>query len=117
MSKIVEFPKHKIVRENLSGEDPRLSKVKLASKLNYADNLVEDIVDMTVEELEAQGIDVEEEKFMKDFSLAVDAIRAAVYRQLDLDHPLHDFIENNITMVDRKTGKVIDAAKDVDTEE
>lgn len=116
MSKIVEFPKHKIVRENLNGDDP-LDKVKLKSKMNYADNLVEDIIDMTVEELEAQGIDVEDDKFMRDFSLAVDAIRAAIYRQFDLEHSLHDFVENNVTMVDRKTGEVIDKKKDLDTEE
>jgi hypothetical protein len=30
----------------------------------------------------------------------VDALKAAVYRQFDIDHHLHDFVDKNITVIE-----------------
>jgi hypothetical protein len=116
MSKIVEFPKHKIVRE-IPTDEGVVSEAKIKGRMNYADGIVDDMVDIMLEELENQGIDVENDFFMKDFSMTVDALRATVYRQLDLEHGLHNFIDENVRMIDRKTGKVIEISSDVDNDE
>jgi uncharacterized FlaG/YvyC family protein len=116
MSKIVEFPKHKIVREIPSNEDA-VNQAKIKGKIKYADGIVDDMVDLMIEELENQGIDVENEFFLKDFSLTVDALRATIYRQFNIEHGLHNFIDENVKIIDKKTGKVIDLPTDVDTEE
>jgi uncharacterized FlaG/YvyC family protein len=111
MSKIVEFPKHKIVREIPTNEGA-VEQAKIKGKINYAENIVEDLVDIIVEELENQGIDVENEFFLRDFSLTVDALRATLYRQFNVEHGLHNFIDENVKIVDKKTGKVIELPKD-----
>jgi len=120
MSKIVEFPKSKIVREILANEDA-VNEAKIKGKINYADGIIDDVVDLVVEELENQGIDVDNESFLKDFSLTVDAMRATIYRQFDIEHGLHNFIDENVMMIDRKTGKVINEPRpgdpNIDTEE
>jgi hypothetical protein len=116
MSKIVEFPKHKIVREIPANEDA-VNQAKIKGKIKYADGIVDDMVDLMIEELENQGIDVENEFFLKDFSLTVDALRATIYRQFNIEHGLHNFIDENVKIIDKKTGKVIDLPTDVDTEE
>jgi hypothetical protein len=114
-SKIVEFPKNKIVRE-ISNQDT-IEQAKIKGRIKYADGIVDDVVDLIIEDLENQGIDIDNEYFLKDFSMTVDALRATVYRQFNLEHGLHNFIDENVRMIDRKTGKVIENVKDIDTEE
>ena len=116
MSKIVEFPKNKIVREMPANQDA-VEQAKVKSKTKFADNITEDIIDLIVEELENRGVDIDDEMFIKDFSITVDALRATVYRQFDIEHHLHNFIDENVTIIDRKTGKPLNKSEDVDTEE
>ena len=114
MTKVVEFPKSKIVRE--INNEASIVKAKLKSRVKYADDIVEGLVDMIIEDLEQQGVDIDDEFFMKDFSMTVDAMRATIYRQFDLDHPLHKFIDENVTVIDRRTGKKIEKVEDLEDE-
>jgi hypothetical protein len=111
MKNIVEFPSHRIVRENINAEIIELAKEKSTQK--FADTITEDIVGNIIEDLENSGVDVERTEFIKDFSLAADALRAAVYRQFGIDHSLHEFIDKNIKMVNRLTGEPLEIIEDV----
>lgn len=114
MTKVVEFPRSKIVRE-INNEESIL-KAKEKGKIKYADDIVEGLIEIVVDDLEQQGIDIDDEYFLKDFSMSVDALRATVYRQFDIDHPLHKFIDDNVTLIDRKTGKKIEKVEDLEDE-
>ena len=35
------------------------------------------------------GVDIEDEQFQRDFTLVVDIMRALLWRQVGLEHPLH----------------------------
>jgi hypothetical protein len=48
--------------------------------------------------------------------MAADAIRATIYRQFNLEHNLHKFIDENVKMVNRKTGELI-SEDELDEEE
>lgn len=98
---VVNFPAHRIVREHAGVEAIELAKEKSTQK--FADTITEDMIGNMVEDLENSGIDIDNEQFMKDFSLAVDSLRAAIYRHFGLEHHLHDFIDTNIKMVRMKT--------------
>ena len=113
---VLEFPKHKIVREAINETEEVIVKAKEKGRAKFADTIVDDLVDMAVEELENCGIDTDDKNFLKDFSMAADAIRATIYRQFNLEHNLHKFIDENVKMVNRKTGELI-AEDELDEEE
>jgi hypothetical protein len=99
--KVVQFPKHKIVRE-APVDIEALTKAKEKGIQNFADSVTNDIIGYVIGDLENYGIDVESEQFIKDFSLTADSLRATVYRTFELQHNLHDFIDNNLTITTRE---------------
>jgi hypothetical protein len=113
---VVQFPKSKIVREP-SPDDDVVKEFKLKGLFNYADGIVDDIVEIMVTEIENHGVDTDSNVFLRDFSMAADALRATIYRQFDLQHNLHNFIDENVTVINRETGKVIKTIKDLDSED
>ena len=96
---ILTFPKNKIVREPPAIDDEIIQRAKERGQKNFADAVVEDIVNGIVSELSNYGIDIDDPDFLKDFSLSVDALRAAIYRTVNVSHHLHDFIDNAISTV------------------
>lgn len=95
MNEVIAFPKNKIVRENPPDIDI-LEKIKEKSVKRFADDVVELIATNCYEEIETLGLDVDNEKFGRDFSVLVEILRATVYRNLELDHNLHEFMDNNV---------------------
>lgn len=94
--KVIEFPKHKVVRD-IPLEQQKLRQEKADKK--FADAIVDDLSGMIITELDNFLIEVTDKQFSKDLILVVDALKAAVYRSFGLDHPLHDFIDKNITLI------------------
>lgn len=94
---VLEFPKSKIVREN-SQHTELMELAKEKSLLKFADSIVEDLTLAMIAELDNYGIDVEDQEFIKGFSLTADALRATIYKTFDLEHPLQDFIDNNVIL-------------------
>lgn len=116
MTKVVEFPKHKIVREApVNIEAVEAAKEK--GLQNFADSIVDDMLQGMAESLENYGIDIDTKTFMKDFSLTADSLRASIYRQFGLSHSLHNFIDSNVKMMNRTTGELIVEEEDDDDEE
>ena len=113
---VVQFPKSKIVRESPSSEDV-VKEYKLKGLFKYADGIVDDIVEIMVTEIENHGLDTDTKVFLKDFSMAADALRATIYRQFELPHNLHGFVDENVKVINRKTGKLIEDVSDLDDEE
>ena len=113
---VVQFPKSKIVREP-SPDDDVVKEFKLKGLFNYADGIVDDIVEIMVTEIENHGVDTDSNVFLRDFSMAADALRATIYRQFDLKHNLHNFIDENVTVINRQTGKIVEDISDLDEEE
>lgn len=98
MTEILQFPKNKIVRE-VPINNERLEKAKKQSVKNFAEALVANLGENILLDLE-QGVGLEvtpkNEEFTKDFFFALDVLRATIYRQLELDHHLHEYINKNV---------------------
>jgi hypothetical protein len=125
--KVIEFPKHKVVRE-LPEEVHKARQAKADQK--FADTVVDELSGILITELDNYGIDVTDKEFIKDFVLVVDAFRASVYRPLGLDHHLHSFIDDNVKLLsnsekltkeelaDRIAAMIEEASKEsIDTDE
>ena len=95
--KVIEFPKSKVVRDV---PDEQLKERSLRQAEKLADTIVDEIMGIVIAELDNFLIDVKDKKSTKDLVLVIDALRAAVYRSLGLDHHLHPFIDKNVKLID-----------------
>ena len=95
--KVIEFPKSKVVRE--LPEEIHIARQAKADQ-KFADSVVDELSGFMLTELDNYNIEVTDKVFAKDFVLVVDALRAAVYRSLGLDHHLHIFIDDNVKLID-----------------
>ena len=103
--KVIEFPKHKVVRDipgNVLEERARRADQKMA------DSIVEEITAIIITELDNYNVNIEEESFAKDVVLMVDTLRAAVYRQFGFEHHLHPYIEKNIKIISKKDAEAME---------
>jgi hypothetical protein len=103
--KVIEFPKHKVVRDvpgNVLEERQKRADQKMA------DSIVTEITSIIITELDNYYVSVEDESFTKDLVLVVDALRAAVYRQFGFEHHLHPYIEKNIKIISKKDAEAME---------
>lgn len=114
MTKIVEFPKSKIFRE----VPPNIEEIEKAREkgiIKHAESIVEDFQINMLEAMENYGIDIDSDFFLKDMSIVTDFIRAAIFRSFKIEHPLHNFVDNNVTLI--KRSEVFKDLEDDDEEE
>lgn len=98
MTKVIEFPRSKIVRE-IATESEVVKEAKEKSKVNYADEVIDTLSDNLFESFEAFGLNVDEESFDKDMRFLTECLKALVYRNLSIDHHLHEFIDDHVEVV------------------
>lgn len=103
MDKVIEFPKHKVVRD-VPGEV--LEERNRKADMKMADALVDDLAGIIVTELDNFDIDIENKTFSKDFIVVVDALKAAIYRTFGLEHRFHEFTDKNISVFDADFGNL-----------
>lgn len=95
--KVITFPKHKVVRE-VPGDV--LEERNRRADQKMADSIVDEITGLIITELDNYYVDVENKAFAKDLVLVADALKASVYRSFGLDHHLHQFIDNNVKLIE-----------------
>lgn len=95
-SNILQFPKDKIIR-NVDNSEAVL-KLKEKSVQNFADALVQEMSESILLDFSNYGIDTDSAEFAKDFIYISTILSATVYRSLDLKHPLHNFLDEQINI-------------------
>lgn len=103
MDKVIEFPKHKVVRD-VPGEV--LEERNRKADLKMADAMVDDLAGIIATEIDNFDIDVQSKDFAKDFIVVVDALKATIYRQFGLKHHFHAFTDKNISIIDADFGSL-----------
>lgn len=103
--KVIEFPKHKVVRD-VPGDV--IDERNRRADLKVADAMVTEITSMIITELDNYCLNIEDESFTKDLVLLVDALRATIYRQFDIDHHLHPYIEKNVKLISKKQAEAME---------
>lgn len=101
--KVIEFPKHKVVRDV---PDEVIEERNRRADQKMADSIVDELSGILITELDNYNVDVQDKVFAKDFILVIDSIKAAVYRSFGLDHTFHEFIDNNVTLIDADMGSL-----------
>lgn len=119
MTDIIEFPRHKIVREApVNNELLEIAKEK--GLTNFSDAVTDSIVDNIMYDLQTAGIDIESNEFIRDMSLTVDSLKATIYRAFGVHHHLHDFIDSHVKLMSDDgvplAGEVEEETESVETE-
>jgi hypothetical protein len=112
MTKVIEFPRNKIVREPTLIEQD-LEEIKQKGRRNYADAIVAGLSSDLHIELENYGVDSSSPPFRKDFYFLMDVLRSVVYRNMNLEHGLHEFIDQTVKVYKKnEDGTMMIAEKD-----
>jgi hypothetical protein len=115
MTNVFKFPEHKIVRE-IPPQIEEIEKAKEKGKQNYAEELIVDLAENLLGALDSYGLDQDSKHFDKDFSFAMEAFRALIYRTLSINHHLHDFIETSVSLLkkDENGNLIIESPEDME---
>ena len=75
-----------------------------------------DLAENLLGALDSYGLDQDSKHFDKDFSFAMEAFRALIYRTLSINHHLHDFIETSVSLLkkDENGNLIIESPEDME---
>ena len=88
--------------------------VALRQKLQFAEELSESLVVQLIHTMGENGIDISDNSFVRDMSMVIELVQGSIYRDLELEHPTHKFMEEfvDITILPDNT---IETEVDFDT--
>ncbi len=110
---VIEFPKvHKPENDNVDNtmdavhnivED--MQKQKVSDMSNY---LAESILMAGAKEMVANGVDVSDPEFLKDYAFALEAIRSCLYRHGKVHHDFQDLVDRycKFTLKKNRAGEI-----------
>ena len=92
---VLSFPK----RQPVNLADTK-SKEEFVQKLGeqkeqYIDMVLARNMNQLYNRMAAEGFNIEDDAFFRDFCFVVEALKAAMLRQCGLEHQLHKFVEEN----------------------
>ena len=93
-NKILRFPENRIVRGRSINRD-QFNEDIAEHKIKYIDYILSKNMSMLYTKLGLEGINTETEIFYKDFSFVVETLRSAMYRSVDLPHPIQEIVDEN----------------------
>ena len=88
--------------------------VALRQKLQFAEELSESLIVQLIHTMGENGIDISDNSFVRDMSMVIELVQGSIYRDLELEHPTHKFMEEfvDITLLPDNT---IETEVDFDT--
>lgn len=89
---IIAFPVDKIVQTHVNPGNLQERKIE------FVDFVIERNMTALYNQLAFEGFNVESDVFMKDFSYAVEVLKSGLYRALDMEHPIQQFVDDTVEM-------------------
>ena len=105
MTNIIKFPSThvKVSHSDLSNEE-REAKL-LREKVIKIEEALEYVSTESIGMIYRMGFDITREDYVKDVTLIVDSFRSLMYKTMNMEHPVHDFVDKNYKMVDSEEGE------------
>ena len=89
---------------------PDVDVVAIQENMMFADDLTESLLVQMIHTMSENGVDISSKSFIKDISFVVESVKGAIYRDMDLFHPMSGIMETltEVTTDDNNTphGKV-----------
>jgi hypothetical protein len=67
---------------------------ELTEEEQVAEGLTEKLIVQMMHTMQECGVDINETSFIKDTSLVIEFVNACIYRDMGIEHPLHNFLDN-----------------------
>jgi hypothetical protein len=82
--------------------------------MQFAGELAQSLIVQMIHTMEENGIDISENSFIRDVAMIIELVHGTIYRDMDLIHPTHKFMEEfvDITILPDNT---IETEVDFDT--
>jgi len=94
---ILQFPKSK---KNDNGDSEMDHEHEI-----FTENLVEALVGNMIQNMEENGIDIHSPDFLRDAAFLVELVKSMIYRGGGLPHPLHNFTQLFVGIVEEESGE------------
>ena len=59
----------------------------------FADDLTESLLVQMIHTMSENGVDISSKSFIKDISFVVESVKGAIYRDMELFHPMNGIME------------------------
>ena len=71
--------------------------MELQEQIMFADHLTEGLVVNLIHNLSENGVSTKEEGFIRDMGFLIELVKSTIYRDMDLEHPMQDFVDLFVT--------------------
>ena len=84
---------------------PDVDVVAIQENMMFADDLTESLLVQMIHTMSENGVDISSKSFIKDISFVVESVKGAIYRDMDLFHPMSGIMETltEVTTDDNNT--------------
>jgi hypothetical protein len=105
MTNIIKFPSThiKASQQDFSSEEKEASLQR--EKIIKIEEALEFVSTESIGMVYRMGFDITREDYVKDVTLIVDSLRSLMYRTMNMEHPIHVFVDKNYKMVDSEEGE------------
>ena len=67
--------------------------------MQFAGELAQSLIVQMIHTMEENGIDISENSFIRDVAMIIELVHGTIYRDMDLIHPTHKFMEEFVEIV------------------
>ena len=72
---------------------PDVDVIAIQENIMFADDLTESLLVQMIHTMGENGVDISSKSFIKDISFVVESVKGAIYRDMDLFHPMSGIME------------------------
>ena len=73
--------------------------IAVQQKIGFAGELSESLIVQMIHTIGENGIDISENSFIRDMAMVIELVQGSIYRDLELKHPAHKFMEEFVDIV------------------
>ena len=73
--------------------------IAVQQKNGFAGELSESLIVQMIHTMGENGIDISENSFIRDMAMVIELVQGSIYRDLELKHPAHKFMEEFVDIV------------------
>jgi hypothetical protein len=88
--KVIQFPKKGKPQKEIIIDN---TDMELRESLMFADHLTEGLVINLIHNLGENGVTTNNPNFIKDIGFLIELVKSTIYRDMEIDHPMQDFID------------------------
>ena len=83
---------------------PNEDIVALQQNIQFAEELTQSLMVQMIHTMSENGIDVSSKDFIRDMAMVISMVNGAIYRDMEMSHITHNFMEQYVDIYDDDSG-------------